>query len=88
MEPSLTAPPLPPSAPKLCPPAATAARQDEPRAPSGVDAGALAQLMRDAFGAAGEAMFQFAFVDHPTWGRTLAARADQVKADCAKDESR
>lgn len=79
---------MPPPPQALCPPEAVEATPAEPLPPKGISTAALHTLLQMSFGDAGDQMFQWFAVDHPTWARSLAGRLDVIKADCAKQESK
>ena len=78
---------MPPPPKPLCPVEAVEATPAEPLPPTGVSTSALHSVLTTSFGAAGNALFQWFSVDQPVWGRSLAARLDAIKADCAKQET-
>lgn len=78
---------MPQPAKPLCPAAAVAPIPAEPLAPSGVSASGLSTWLHQTFGAQGDAFYQWMAVDHPVWGRSLAARAEAVQGACMAAEA-
>lgn len=70
----------------VCAASLTAPTPAEPLPPQGIDVRVLHDVLIMSFGDAGDTLFEWMGVDHAVWGRGLAGRLDQARADCAKQE--